>query len=203
MPGDYTRKTFDPRRDRVGVFQQQGRVTVDADFNELVHLLDRRLRVTADDTFGGNAGGIRRAVVPSETPDGFRITVAGGAITIGPGRVYVDGILVDNHGGLPDAFDGVTEEVRGTGDLPYDPQPYQPSPEPISGDGNHLVYLDVWHRERTWVEEPGQLDPALYGVDTATRRQVVWQVKFLADAGDNADCSTPDEDIPGWPALLA
>src|SRR5947208_5459498 len=120
---------------------------------------------------------------------------------MGPGRAYVDGILADNHGGVPDAYDPVTEEVRGTGDLPYSPQPYLTTPPPIAADGASLVYLDVWHRERTWAEEPAQLDPALYGVDTATRRQTVWQVKALGDIGDGIDCSTLDDDIPRWPEL--
>jgi len=44
MAGDYTRVTFDPYRDHAGVLMQQGRVTLDADWNELVDLVDRRLR---------------------------------------------------------------------------------------------------------------------------------------------------------------
>ena len=34
MPGDYSRNTFDPRRHYSGVLMQQGRVQLDADWNE-------------------------------------------------------------------------------------------------------------------------------------------------------------------------
>ena len=197
MAGDHTRRTFDPRRDFVGVFEQQGRVRVDADLNELVEAVDRRFRVTTMDIVG-------RAVVPKETPDGFAIALSGGNLTIGPGRAYVDGILADNHGvGIPPPalhFDDATEELRGTDPLPYDPQPYLPNPTPLPPNGIHLAYLDVWHRERTWAEDPSLLDPALYGVDTATRRQTVWQVRLLANVGENVRCDTPDDQIPGWTA---
>ena len=44
MPGDYTRLTFDPLKDRAMVLEQQGRVRLDADANEAIELLDRRLR---------------------------------------------------------------------------------------------------------------------------------------------------------------
>src|SRR5262245_61270171 len=117
MPGDYSRRTFDPNRDAVGVYEQQGRVRLDANLNELVDLLDRRLRATSLDTLGP-------AVVPKDTPDGFRIVMGGPGVSprIGPGRAYVDGILVDNHGrgrsGLVQpAFDPRLEEVRGMGSI--------------------------------------------------------------------------------------
>ena len=57
MAGDYTRATFKPRSDHAGVLMQQGRVTLDADWNELVELLDRRLRAETIDIIG-------RCVVP-------------------------------------------------------------------------------------------------------------------------------------------
>lgn len=202
MPGDHTRRTFDPMHDRVGVYQQQGRVTVDADLNELVDLLDRRLRATVADVLGPSLD-VRRVVVPTDTPDGFHVTIDGTSLAIGPGRGYVHGIQVDNHGGDPIAFDPTLDELRGTGTIAYDAQPYLPAPPSVPATGTHLVYLDVWHRERTWAEEPDQLDPALYGIDTATRRQVVWQVKVLEDVGDDVRCATPDADVPGWEALLA
>ena len=42
MSGDYSRVRFDPKNDFSGVLMQQGRVQLDADWNELVALLDRR-----------------------------------------------------------------------------------------------------------------------------------------------------------------
>jgi hypothetical protein len=200
MPGDYSRRTFDPNRDVAGVYEQQGRVRLDANLNELVDLLDRRLRATSRDTLGP-------AVVPVQTPDGFLLALGAGTLTIGPGRAYADGIVVDNHGRSLDglqtpAFDPTLEELRGTGVIPWLRQPYLPAAtsswataEPKTGV--YVAYLDVWHRERTWVEEPALLDPALFGIDTATRRQTVWQVKLLsaAQAAGPVTCTTT---VAGW-----
>lgn len=199
MPGDHSSYSFRPTDDFVGVFEQQGRVRLDANLNELVDLLDRRLRATSLDTLG-------RAVVPAETPDAFLPKIAAGVLSFGPGRAYVDGVQVDNHGvGIPAPtlhFDPHLEELRGTDYLPYSPQPYLPVPPALPASGTHLVYLDVWHRERTWAEDPTLLDPALYGIDTAVRRQVVWQVKVHADDTPGLACDTLDEDIPGWADIV-
>jgi hypothetical protein len=203
MAGDFTRRTYDPRTDVACLFEQQGRVRVDADLNELVEVIDRRFRTTTMDVLHASAG---RVVVPAETPDAFEITLTGGSLAIGPGRAYVDGIQADNHGiGIPPPalhFDRGLEEKVGTDPLVYSPQPYQPAPVGLPAQGTHLAYLDVWHRERTKDETPEVLDPALYGIDTASRRQIVWQVRLLTDIG-NVDCGTPVENIPGWPAAAA
>ena len=52
MAGDYTRGHVHPSRDHSGVLLQQGRVTLDADVNEQVDLLDRRLRAEASTRSG-------------------------------------------------------------------------------------------------------------------------------------------------------
>lgn len=211
MPGDYSRKTFDPKNHYIGVLNQQGRVQLDAEWNEQVELTDRRFRAETVDIIG-------RCVVPKETPDGFKIEVADGTFTIGPGRIYVHGILAENHGkpvlelGSPPGgvissppvssmeFDSVLAEERGTEPVPYEEQPYFPGAPVIpvgSPPGPHLVYIDVWQREVTFLENPGLIEKAV-GIDTTARIQTVWQVKVLPDRGDGLTCSTPDEDVPGW-----
>jgi hypothetical protein len=40
-----------------------------------------------------------------------------------------------------------------------------------------LLYLDVWERSVSGIEEPGIVEVALGGPDTAARTQVVWQVR--------------------------
>ena len=60
MSGDYSRDTFDALRDFAGVFLQQGRAALDADWNEMVAIFERRIRAGTVDTIG-------RAVVPRET----------------------------------------------------------------------------------------------------------------------------------------
>jgi hypothetical protein len=194
MSGDYSRKTFEPRRDFSGVLMQQGRVQLDADWNELVGIISRRLRAETIDIIG-------RGTVPTETPDGFKIEISGGVLTIGRGRIYVDGLLAENHGKSPLEFDSVLAEQRGTLAVPYNEQPYFPNaatvaPAPTEG-GPYLVYLDVWQREVTYLEVPDLIEKAV-GVDTTTRLQTVWQVRVLADVGGNVACDTPDDQVPGW-----
>jgi hypothetical protein len=191
MPGDYTRVTFDPFEDHLGVLMQQGRVLLDADFNELVEILDRRLRAGTMDSIG-------RCAVPRQTPDGFRIQIAGASIAIGRGRIYVDGLLAECHGLAPREFDRALAEERGTLPIPYEEQPYLPNAavaEPFPGAGGpYLVYVDVWQREITHLEELDLIEKAV-GVDTATRLQTVWQVRWR-EVPEGTTCSTPVELTP-------
>lgn len=229
MGGDYSRDSFDALRDFAGILSQQGRAVLDADWNEMVAIFERRIRAECVDTIG-------RAVVPLETPNGFRIRINGqGEAEIGAGVFYLDGMRLQNHGladfaaeGLqgvdPPVFDrarrdddggpvpeGVLDEViaAASGDfLPYDAQPYWPTPDPLpaedtDGDGildsgPHLAYVVAWQREVTPVKMPALLEPAMAGIDTCTRLQTVWQVRFVADVGVGTTCATPDEDIEGW-----
>jgi hypothetical protein len=203
MSGDYSRQRFGPLKDYSEVLMQQGRVQLDADWNELVDLVDRRIRAETVDTIG-------LATVPKQTPDGFKIEITGDGPAIGPGRIYVDGLLAENHGKPRAAtpqfdFDTVLAEVRSGDPLPYGEQPYLPNaanvaPFPTTG-GPHLVYLDVWPREVTYLEDPDLVEKAV-GVDTTTRSQTAWQVRVLPDIGASATCSTPDNELHGWPDLV-
>jgi len=195
MSFDLSRIRFDARRDFLGVVMQQGRVQLDADWNEWVAQLARRLQAGTVDTFNGS-------VVPRTTPDGFHIEATAGALSIGVGRMYVDGLLAENHGDAPEAWDSTLAELSGTTALDYTAQPYYPDPPPLPEADRHLVYLDVWQRDITAVEDPSLIEPAV-GVDTTGRRQTVWQVKLLEDVGDDVTCATADEDIPGWVELTS
>lgn len=194
MSFDLSRIRFDAREDFLGVVMQQGRVQLDADWNAWVAQLARRLQAGTLDTFSGN-------VVPRTTPEGFRIQAANGTLTIGPGRIYVHGLLAENHGGPPDAWQAALAESAGTAALTYTTQPYFPDPPALPQAGRHLVYVDVWQREVTPLQQPGLIEQAV-GVDTTGRLQTVWQVKVLSNVG-NATCASDDEDIPGWLAATA
>jgi hypothetical protein len=191
MSGDYTRFSFDPTKGFSGVHEQQGRVSLDSDANEFEEILDRRDRSEMYDTVGA-------AVVPATTPTGFEIGVSGSSLTIGIGRVYVDGIQAECFGDLSDPKATVFEPRVGSvvGNLPllFDQQPflYQPNfPGLPSASGiTSLVYLDVWQREVTVWEDRSLLEPALGGPDTATRIQTAWQVKSLAGVA-GGDCTLP------------
>jgi len=203
MSGDYSRIRFDPSKDITSVWMQQGRVQLDSDWNEGMAALDRRLRAESVDTFGVHPvpGRTGVAVVSPQTADAFRIDTNDGRITIGQGRMYVDGLLVENHGGGEEVFDPVLAELRGQSPLDYYQQPYflEPSPPP---EGPYLAYLEVWQRELTHLQHPEMVENAV-GVDTTTRWQTVWQVRFLAlGERGNVDCNTRDEDLPSeWQVL--
>lgn len=212
MGGDYSRTSFDALRDFAGVMFQQGHPTLDSDWNEFVAIVERRMRAETIDTIG-------RAIVPRETPHGFKIQVAAGpTVRIGRGRMYVDGLLAENHGRIGTGAPPVLDRARVEGGVPvgvldepistsandfvnYTAQPYLPVPPALpAGAGPHLAYLDVWKREVTPLKDPRLLEPALGGIDTATRCQTVWQVRLLANIGAGALCGS---DIADWDSLVA
>ena len=161
MRGDFSRDTYDRIRHFSRVLQQQGRVQVDADWNEQTDVLLHYLRMLAADVIGPFAG-------PAGEGFGFEIKAGDpdtpGALTIGKGRYYVDGILCEN--------DGLVS---------YDDQPDHPTPPDLKTTVAYLVYLDVWERHLTALEDDRIRDAALGGPDTTTRCKIVWQVK--ADDG--------------------
>ncbi len=207
MSGDYTKFSFKPTRGFSGVHKQQGRVSLDSDFNEFEEILDRRDRAEMLDTLGEPAG---VAVVPLTAVGGFEIGMdSGGHPTIGNGRAYVDGILVECFGDLsrkaPTGYDSRLGEVRGQGALAFAKQPfYYKSAKnsyrqvTSSDDAIDLLYLDVWQREVTVFEDEALREVALNGPDTAARIQTAWQVKVMRGA-DEGSCSEPP---PAWDELV-
>src|SRR5262245_49061531 len=122
MSSDISRQRFNPTNDFSSVLMQQGRVQLDADWNEWNEILDRRFRAETIDIIG-------RGTVPKETQHGFEIGIdANNNLTIGLGRIYVDGLLAENHGEPPPVFDPVLAEVRGSDP---DKEPPDPNAQPV------------------------------------------------------------------------
>src|SRR5687767_14153302 len=122
MGADLSRIRSNPLLDFAGVELKQGGVLLDADFNELVAVVDRRMRALASDVLG-------RSRVSSTTPDAFRLSIVAGSLAIGKGRLYVDGLLAENHGAASaDAakklFDPLLSETHFADAVSYDAQPY-------------------------------------------------------------------------------
>jgi hypothetical protein len=171
MSVDCSRFTFHPWKDYLGVIMQQGRVQLDADWTEWVAELGRRLQAGTMDTLGPAEAG--RAVVPSTTPNGFEITALPGDLDIGVGRVYVDGLLVENHGGPAIVWDPRLAELTGTAAVSFFEQPFLLFNEdeqdgaaevfnrPVLEGGPLLVYLDVWQREVTHLNDPELVEKAV------------------------------------------
>ncbi|MEW5626954.1 DUF6519 domain-containing protein [Streptomyces hydrogenans] len=161
MHGDFSRVIFDPARRFSSVLSQQGRVQLDADFNEQTAILLHYVRTLASDLLGP-------AAYPPD-PDGlggFGIDgYDGDTFSVAPGRMYVDGILCECDG--TDYWD----QPDGHLDPELDQLPAGP----------FLVYLRVWERFVTAREAPWIRETALgpNGPDTTARTRVVWQVCVL------------------------
>lgn len=170
MKGDFTRQTFNARDHFNRVLMQQGRVMMDADWNEQEAIEAYLGRAQAHDVIG-----------PCGAPQGaagFEITESGGALLLGAGRYYVDGILCENEGdaGKP---------------IAYAAQPDLPNPPDALADvektGFAIAYLDVWERHVTALDVPRLREVALNGPDTMTRVRTVWQVRLLPVSFKKAD----------------
>jgi Family of unknown function (DUF6519) len=162
MKGDFARVTFDPTLHYSQVFQQQGRVLLEADWNEQASIQLHLLRTMVRDLVGpcwAVGQGFAIATQPHVTD-----------WQLSAGHFYADGILCVN-----DAMCTLST------------QPYAPTPDDMVYGGNLVdppdsfaLWLDVWERHLCAVEAPEISDTALNGVDTASRAQVVWQARMLA-----------------------
>jgi len=90
MKADFTRSTFRREKHYSGVLMQQGRVQLDADWNEQVDIGTHLDETTRIDVIG-------RCGMP-EDDAGFEVTPSsnGSDLLFSPGRAYVDGILCEN-----------------------------------------------------------------------------------------------------------
>jgi hypothetical protein len=106
---------------------------------------------------------------PIDDP-GFAITVAQNEILIGAGRYYVEGLMCENQTGLS-----------------YGSQPHLIDPSPADstllselaqqrGRSVIQVYLQVWQRLVTALDDACLREPALGRADTTARLQTVWRV---------------------------
>jgi uncharacterized protein DUF6519 len=70
--------------------------------------------------------------------------------------------------------------------------------------GSGIVYLDVWRRHITALDDPRLREVALGGPDSTTRLKTVWQVRVLplAGAGGGAGPGCGDT-FPEWDGLVA
>ena len=162
MKGDFSRIRFTPAKQYTAVLEQQGRVALDADANEQCAIDDYLRRTETVDVIGEFGAPIDDA--------GFGITVEGSEIVIGKGRYYVEGLMCENAASLA-----------------YGSQPHLLNPsgsdaemltELIRSGGQAAirVWLEVWQRLVTALDDPCLREPALGQADTTARVQTVWRV---------------------------
>jgi hypothetical protein len=211
MQGDYSRFSFNPHKHYSGVRMQQGRVQLDADWNEQADILRYAMETHLKDLIGpagGPAEDLGFEIVLDRPPEepaqdepgreeqdrqaGQREPERLPDFEIGAGRYYVQGVLCQNE-----------EPVH------FSRQPDFPGarlPEEASPDERYLVYLDVWQRHITAIQDPDIREVALGGLDTSTRTRTVWQVKLVAiEADEDEDEQDPDEGsdlLDEWKAFV-
>jgi Family of unknown function (DUF6519) len=201
MKSDSSRNTFDPRKHFSAVRMQQGRVQVDADSNEQIDIVNHHVEVEGTDVIGvcgapmhypafhivadltpGPEANISHLSaeernLPENTPVPEGYTAPSPDFLISAGRYYVDGILCENE--------HLTSYLK---------QPDLPNAEPISEPALYLVYVDVWRRLLTAIDDPSMREVALGGPDTATREKTIWQVKHMKLPGA-ANCASTIDDF--------
>jgi len=159
MKCDFSRSTFQPNAGYSRVLMQQGRVQLDADWNEQVAIGVHQLRALARDLIGEHGGpkdNVGFEIGPGTSPNSLK----SGDFAISPGHYYVQGVLCEN----PTQTTFLTQADLRSKELPI---------------GSYIAYLDVWEREITPVQDATIREVALGGPDTAARARVVWQVRAV------------------------
>lgn len=171
MKTDISRNTYRREKHYNAVRLKQNRLLTDADWNEQVDIQNGMRRAKLRDTYGASG-------LPT-TGGGFQLGATGVDLTISQGRIYVDGILCENF-----ASSTYTTQI----DLPG---------QILPGDGLYLAYLDAWERGVTRLESNARVrESGLGGPDTATRAQLLNQVKLLYIGDGSVDAGrfdTPSE----------
>lgn len=179
MSSDKARISYDEQQRYRSVVMQQGRVTLEADWNEAQQIVNEEIRKEALDFVG-----------PSGTPDdGYRIMETGVAptppfnFTVAPGTMYVGGVRVQ-----------LDEATQYSGPAPYSGQmewrDYVNDPDwvnlPDSAPPREFIYLSLREQEVTAVEDAALREAALGGPDTAARTRLIQHI--VRSQVDGMDC---------------
>ena len=171
MGSDRARVSYDPSRHWRGVINQQGRVTLEADWNEAAAIAAEDDRAQLVDVIG-----------PSGTPDdGYRVLPVSGSgdLTVQHGTMYVGGERMVLETDLDYAHQ--PDWVDWNGDPLWVP------PDTPEGTVDEAVYLLLREQEVGAVEDPALLDIALGGPDTSERARIVQRV--VRGGTDHPDCA--------------
>lgn len=206
MHGDFARWTHRAENHYRSVLLQQGRVLLDADFNEQTQIAARHDEVRTRDVVGRTG-----TPAPAQGVGGFAVVGPGGTVPAGavawedlrltPGRYYVDGVLAESEENTGDVGWPLTDQphLRSiTADGVTEPGLVEPE---VSGLARYALYLDVFTHHVTADEDPALLEPALGGPDTSTRARTVWQVRARGLGAE--ECSDLASLVPPAPRLMA
>lgn len=166
MKTQISRNAYKADKRYSGVYQQQGRMLTDADWNNLV------------DFFKGYVAEALTDVVGNGSPRNGALRIDENDRSIVPGDLYIDGLRAELF-------------REGQARIPVNDQPDLPLAPDLPANGTAcILYADVWERPLTSLEDPDLRDPGLNGADTTTRTQTMLQVKVCPE--DMA----PESEIP-------
>jgi hypothetical protein len=157
--GNFSRNTFDPTRNYVGVRLQQGVPLVDADWNEMDDAIRNEIYSGFAQLFpDGIQPGTQDLLISPTSPVANNFTMGAGAVLAGARPLRVPAAIT------------------------YNAQPWFNNPARAAQDGvavippltlptanrTDLVFLDVWEREVRSAEDTSLINPAI-GVETCVR----------------------------------
>lgn len=184
MGSDRARVSYDPKQQYRSVVMQQGRVTLEADFNEELAIAGEELRKETLDIVG-----------PSGTPDnGYLITPLSTGpfdFSIGAGTMYVGGLRVATPPPVPPPSAPAPAQAQAANASQYrylnqqewldhadDPDWVDINPQ--TPPTTEFVYLFLREQEVSAVEDSDLKDVALGGPDTAQRTRLLQHVVRLS-----------------------
>ena len=191
MPSDRSRRTDGLRDGYTGVVAQQGRVTLDRDFNAEHGFLAGRIEAEARDTIGpcGTPDNGFAISIPQTSPPGPPLwsppaplsppTQHSDDFLISPGTMYVGGqraVFTARPAGHP-----VTYSY-------YDQPDWVLPPAPPEIRGRELLFLALAEQEVSAVEDSDLLEVALGGPDTTQRLRLLRRV--YRETVQAPDCTT-------------
>ena len=180
MKAEISHFGYNRRHRYSGVYQQQGRMLSDRDWNEFCDIIREQIETVADEAIGTGVPRRNGLLILNKTLNANSLLVspggggvaAGGLLGISGRRPGADKNLYLNQRDLPKEVWSLSGA-----DNPLDQQPL------LSALGEDAyLYVDIWDRVVTVFEgdEGGYsplFDPALHGADTCFRKQRMVQIK--------------------------
>lgn len=155
MKGNISRDSHRPGNRYSGVYQVQGGMVTDADLGEQASIARGRTDGLGRDTAGSG------------------VPVAGGMVDLDGGPGLVPGLVY---------AEGRRGEVQASAEFSgplglYAVQVDFPLAPDLPQQGEHFLYVDIWDRMVSHLEDAHLSDPGLHGAETAFRARTMAQVK--------------------------
>jgi len=172
MKGDFSRFSFKRDKNYIGILKQQGRISLDSDWNEQADIWRENFKQLTIDIVGPFAIPLSPNTITDNNSNSLKIShyksLTGGGFDfrVGKGLAYVAGY-----------------PVRYENDFTYLTQQDYPEPDLIAGKGDLLVYVESSLKTVNFIDDELIREPALGGADTCLRAKVMGQIKVAPCSG--------------------